>query len=249
MKKQSEKAATFKKETAEEEDEAVRLVVESTSSPVKKATVTEIGDVTETLVDTAPELKDTAIELEPTPIKEEKAEVMEEAKAAKAAKIEPEPVSTSSLSDLKEAIESLGMAKSAEETQQEIKKELEDYDEDVKELDDIKELVDRHDLHESKAAKRLFTRVNKILAKTEKLVANLKAKETQIHNEMQGLGADDNVQEHEEKIVTIQELIEAVTRLQETPNQAKVDQIAQVRLACSRWYINLFSILQFCSVF
>merc|ERR1712025_482330 len=45
---------------------------------------------------------------------------------------------------------------------------------------------------------------------------------------MQGLGADDNVQEHEEKIVTIQELIEAVTRLQETPNQAKVDQIAQV---------------------
>ena len=39
---------------------------------------------------------------------------------------------------------------------------------------------------------------------------------------------DANLQDHEEKIVTIQDLIEAVTRLQETPNQAKVDQIAQV---------------------
>merc|ERR1712223_707892 len=40
---------------------------------------------------------------------------------------------------------------------------------------------------------------------------------------------DANLQEdHEEKIITIQDLIDTVRNLQETPNQAKVDQIAQV---------------------
>ena len=52
-------------------------------------------------------------------------------------------------------------------------------------------------------------------------------KKSLIHKELEELGVDEN-QEQSEKIVTIQELIEAVTKLQKTPNQAKVDQIAQV---------------------
>jgi Ca2+-binding EF-hand superfamily protein len=127
-------------------------------------------------------------------------------------------VSSSSLHDLKDAIESLGMSTTDEqETLQEIHKELKDYDEDVRELEEIKNQVDRFDLKQSKGARLLL----KILI----------AKERRIQNQMKKtIKTDDaNLQEdHEEKIVTIQDLIEAVTRRQETPNQEKVDQIAQV---------------------
>ena len=115
-----------------------RAVVESTS-PVVKATVSEVGEVTETLIDKAPVLVDTAQSLEEPPIvaEEKAAEVLEEAKTSKKTKDQSQ-VSTSSLSDLKDAIESLGMARTEEESLKEIKEELEDYDEDVKELDEIK---------------------------------------------------------------------------------------------------------------
>ena len=220
----------MKKDESVGEADAVaegRAVVESTS-PVVKATVSEVGEVTETLIDKAPVLVDTAQSLEepPTVAEEKAAEVLEEAKTSKKTKDQSQ-VSTSSLSDLKDAIESLGMARTEEESLKEIKEELEDYDEDVKELDEIKNLVDRLDLNESKAAKRLFSRVNKMLNRTDHMLESLKKKEKQIQTEIKEMG-DSNDEQQKEKIVTIQELIEAVSRLQKTPNQARVDQIAQV---------------------
>jgi len=128
-------------------------------------------------------------------------------------------VSSSSLHELKDAIESLGMSTTDEaETLQEIHKELKDYDEDVRELEEIKNQVDRFDLKQSKGA-RLLLRI--LIAKERRIQKQLK----------KATKTDDfvaNLQDHEEKIVTIQDLIDTVTRLQETPNQAKVDQIAQV---------------------
>merc|ERR1712153_269106 len=49
-----------------------------------------------------------------------------------------------------------------------------------------------------------------------------------IHKEMQATEPDHQQDEIKEQIVTIQEIIEAVNKLQKSPNQAKVDQIAQV---------------------
>ncbi len=98
-------------------------------------------DKAETIVDKAPELEAvTPKSKEPT-----------------------EPVTAATLADLKTAIESLGMSKPEAKTLEEIKKELEDYEEDVEELDEIKNLVARMDLQESPAAKRLFSRVNRML--------------------------------------------------------------------------------------
>lgn len=104
------------------------------------------------------------------------------------------------------------------ETLQEIHKELKDYDEDVRELEEIKNQVDRFDLKQSKGA-RLLLRI--LIAKERRIQKQLK----------KATKTDDfvaNLQDHEEKIVTIQDLIDTVRNLQETPNQAKVDQIAQV---------------------
>merc|ERR1739838_855232 len=143
--------------------------------------------------------------------------------------MEAAAVSTASLSDLKVAIESLGITVSEEDTVKKIRKELDEYDEDVRELDEVKNLVSRLDLRESMAAKLLFGRVNKMLRRTDKLVEKLQIRKDRIHEELQAMELKDQQDEHKEQIVTIQEIIEAVNRLQMSPNQAKVDQIAQVK--------------------
>merc|ERR1711936_1401931 len=75
------------------------------------------------------------------------------------------------------------------------------------------------------ATKLLFGRVNKILRRTDNLVAKLQKRKEKIHE----MAPEDNLKdEHKEQIVTIQEIIEAVNKLQKSHNQDKVDQIAQV---------------------
>ena len=214
-------------------------IVESTSS-VKKATVTEVGDLTEEkpMVDTAPVLVDKAPELEQV------AEVLEEARSSKQvseqSSTSSEAVNTESLGDLKSALQSLGMSQTEVETVEEIKKELEDYDEDRRELDEIKNLVARLDLHESRAAKLLFWRVNKMLKRADKVVANLVKKEQELQEELDEEELGDK-EICKEKLVTIQELIEAVTKLQETPNQARVDQIAEVIIIFLFFFYSIYS--------
>ena len=154
-------------------------------------------------------------------------------------KMEAAAVSTASLSDLKVAIESLGIAVSEEETVKKIRKELDEYDEDVRELDEVKNLVSRLDLRESMAAKLLFGRVNKILRRTDNLVAKLQKRQEKIHEKIQAMEPEDHqTDEHKEQIVTIQEIIEAVNKLQKSHNQDKVDQIAQVNF--SFFFISYF---------
>merc|ERR1711997_815531 len=107
-------------------------------------------------------------------------------------------------------IESLGVAgRSEQDTVKEIKKELEEYDEDVRELDEVKALVSRLDLRESMAAKLLFGRVNKVLRRTDALVAKLQKRKEKIHEQMQAMQPQDQRDEHNEQILTIQEVIEA----------------------------------------
>jgi len=202
-------------------------VVESTS-PVKKATVTDVGELRdiedrEVIVDRAPVLVDKAPEVGSS---DDVTEVLKEAKMSKK-QMEAETVLTADLGELKSAIESLGVTKPEVETLKAIKKELEEYDEDVRELEEVKNLVSRLDLRESMAAKLLFGRVNKLLKKADVLVDNLEKKQAKMSQELQEM-EQDKQQEHRDKIVTIQEVIEAMTKLQKSPNQAKVDQIAQV---------------------
>merc|ERR1712172_254452 len=229
--RQKEQADTLKPVSTPEVILAQANKVVESVSPIKKATVTEVGEVKyvddETLVDKAPILVDNAPDLEQKSAvaNEDMAEVLE---VLASKKVGTEPVSTSSLSDLKVAIESLGISTSEEEKVKEIKKELEEYNEDVRELDEVKNLVSRLDLRESMAAKLLFGRVNKMLRRTDKLVEKLQIRKDRIHEELQAMELKDQQDEHKEQIVTIQEIIEAVNRLQMSPNQAKVDQIAQV---------------------
>ena len=85
---------------------------------------------------------------------------------------------------------------------------------------------------ETKGAKRLFNRVNKILNRVDLLVTSLESKEREIIQEMnKDKKSDDELERDAENLVTVQELIDAVTKLQLTPDSSRLEQIAEVRLS------------------
>eukprot|EP00094_Tigriopus_californicus_P013002 TCALIF_12572-PA protein Name:"Similar to LETM1 LETM1 and EF-hand domain-containing protein 1, mitochondrial (Gallus gallus)" AED:0.08 eAED:0.08 QI:0/0/0/0.5/1/1/4/0/871 len=156
---------------------------------------------------------------------------------------EKDEISSEDLSDLKTAIESLGKVSDEAEMVGNLKKELQDYEEDIEELKFIKAEANRFDLQESKGAKRLFSRVNKILSNVDRLVDNLEmeknaqkeqaitideAKE-QFKDQVQSKGKQRQDNEgKDDSLVTIQELIDAVQKLKATTDSTKVEKIAMV---------------------
>ena len=173
----------------------------------------------EVMVDRAPVLEDTAVELEAPPTaKEEQA------------------ISTEDLGDLKSAIESLEKtSKTDSEEVERLKVELQDYEEDLQELTEIKTKAKRMDLAESKGATRLFSKVNRMLGKVDVLVDNLRDQEKALEEslrERESAAAD----EDEAKLVTVHELVEAVERLQKTPDESKLEQITEV------WWLGMTKI-------
>ena len=69
-------------------------------------------------------------------------------------------------------------------------------------------------------------------------MAKLQKRKEKIHEKIQAMAPEDNLKdEHKEQIVTIQEIIEAVNKLQKSHNQDKVDQIAQVTILNMMWHI------------
>ena len=96
-----------------------------------------------------------------------------------------------------------------------------------------KEEAQRQDLKETKGAKRLYNRVNKMLNRVGGLVTSLEQKEKEITEIRAREGRTEAELERDaEKLVTIQELIDAVTKLQETPDSSKLEQIAEVCRRC-----------------
>jgi LETM1 and EF-hand domain-containing protein 1 len=191
--------------------------------PIEKADLTLVKDE-ELLVDKAPVMKDIAKEIE-VPKADVPALTEKEAKK----KEEAAEISTDDLSDLKSAIESLDKTNKTEtEEIESLKKELQDYEEDLQELSDIKEQVARSDLNETKGAARLFSKVNKMLNKVDRLVDNLKGQEKALEDSMKEKESSTD-EDEQQKLITIHELVEAVTRLQEMPDDSKLEQIAAVR--------------------
>merc|ERR1719323_2523075 len=190
----------------------------------KPPKVKEDEAVEEILVDTAPVLEDAARELESPPV----ATVTGKDDQLQAA------ISAEDLGDLKSAIESLTdkTGKTEEEEVETLKKELQDYEEDLQELSEIKTKAQRLDLAESKGATRLFNKVSRMLGKLDRRVDSLRGEqetaaleESTRESEAAAAAAGE---EDEARLVTVHELVEAVERLQKTPDDSKLEQITEV---------------------
>lgn len=137
-----------------------------------------------------------------------------------------EKLSTQDLDEIESAIETISAEKKQllleKEELAELKEEMEDYKEDIEELKDViaQAGIPEKELHESKAANRLFKKVNKMIIKVDKTIDNLEKRK----EEMQAVApsaVDDD-------IISIEELVTAIRRLKKTPDEARLRNIERV---------------------
>ncbi len=139
-------------------------------------------------------------------------------------------ISQEDLADLRAAIDNLKGEDSAQKRSiLELKKELLDYEEDLNDLKFIQAKAHRYNLQESKGAKRLFAKVNRMLGNVDSLADTLQEKERAMAEHLIKVDHSEEEKEKvEENLVTIHELISAVSKLQKTPDSSKIEQIAAV---------------------
>lgn len=214
-----EEVMTF---TLPKEAPTLRKLLSEARGQVRKATVSTSGELEEeiTLDDDKP----------PDDIEV----LQEEAPSKEAAGVTINEISPEDISQLKQAIENLkGEDSSRKRELLELKKELQDYERDLNELKFLQAEAHRYDLQESLGARRLFSKVNQMLANVDALAETLQEKEKviaeQLIEEEYSREEKDKV---EENLVTIHELISAVSKLQKTPDSSKIEQIAEVSSTC-----------------
>ena len=123
---------------------------------------------------------------------------------------------------LETALESIGVQRKrlliAKEELTELKEEMAEYQEDVEELKDFLNAPERNRLvlRESKAARRLFLSVNKMIHQLDGTVDKLE------ENSKRRPSVES------EEIVSIEELILSIHRLQAVENSSKLEQIVQI---------------------
>lgn len=106
-----------------------------------------------------------------------------------------------------------------------LKEEIADYAEDVKELNAVVKPTDK--IAESTAARLLHKRVDKMIGKLDKVLADLEAKEQKLKSDIETIeAAEDNVQqEKKDQLVYVDELMMAIKKIQKVDDDSKLHQI------------------------
>ena len=137
------------------------------------------------------------------------------------------------LTALKSAMETISREKNPlmdeHEVLQELRQELTDYEEDLAEIKEVAESAGRRNLKQTKGAARLFGMVNKVLSRADTVVKKLETREEKMRKEIDSLaGAGETSEDHEEHLVTVQDLLAAVRSLQQVPDSEMLERISEV---------------------
>lgn len=115
----------------------------------------------------------------------------------------------------------------------ELKEEMAEYQEDIKELYQIKaEAKGQEDIENikvSKGAKRLFNKVNKMISKMDAVLSELEQSEKEVKQRMESLGPDEKRDDKDvEELVKIDELVAAIKQIQNVPDEYRLKRIAEI---------------------
>ncbi|XP_039289424.1 mitochondrial proton/calcium exchanger protein isoform X3 [Nilaparvata lugens] len=168
----------------------------------------------EILLDKAPELVDTApiLVAEPSPTQKEEA------------------TESIDVGVIENALDSMGKTKKKliveKEELNELKEELAEYKEDV---EDLKELpAEEIQVKETKAAKRLFKVVNKMINKLDAHVEKLEEKGETLKKDISQLDVEKEASDKQEEVLRIDEVLEAIRKLQEVGDESRLARIKEV---------------------
>ncbi|XP_071448832.1 mitochondrial proton/calcium exchanger protein [Hetaerina americana] len=140
----------------------------------------------------------------------------------------PSVISGKDVEEIESGLVSLTLEKKRlveQEELKELKEEMEEYREDVENLAKVSEAVDfKAQVKESLAAKRLSKKVNRLISKMDFLVKDLQKEEEQIKLDLDKYGTVEKKQE----LVSIEEFIDTIRRIQKVPDTSRLERIAQV---------------------
>ncbi|XP_046811796.1 mitochondrial proton/calcium exchanger protein, partial [Lucilia cuprina] len=197
-----------------------------------------IEDVSAELIDRAKDVTDQVPPLER--VKPIVSTVLTEAQTAKVAETakakdeEEKSISSKDVELLSEALKTLSTDKKMvveKETIKDLKTELEEYKEDVEELREVRQVV-QEPVHESRAAKMLFKKVNSMIGQLDKVLTDLEEKQNKV--KAQDLIGEELTKEQEEAkrrqqdIVQIDELVQTIKKLKQTSDESRLKQIENV---------------------
>lgn len=185
-------------------------------------------DVAERIIDKAPTLEEKMeIILDRAKVLGEKEEELKE-------KIKAEGLSKEDIESLENAIENISEEKRKmlieKEELDELKEEMQDYKEDIEEFKELTvQSGDKLKLKETKAAQRLRNRVDKMVNKMDKLLDNLESKRQTLQQKIQTLAKEGKeIGKERDDVISINELLLAVKRLQKVGDDTKIDRIIDV---------------------
>lgn len=188
-------------------------------------------EIAETLVDKAPIVtEDTVIHLaEPA----QQAKVVTEQPPVVVA----EEISSKDLEAIGDALGSLSKDKKTllveKEEIKDLKEEIADYQEDVQELQEVITAAPGDvKVKESRAAKMLYKKVNSMISKMDTVLADLEKKEQELKEQVSA--AEEQKSEKDpallasEELVRIDELMSAIKKIQQVPDDSRLDQISKI---------------------
>ena len=111
-----------------------------------------------------------------------------------------------------------------------IKEEMQDYKEDLTDFKEISEQTgDINRLKESKAAKRLRNKVDKMVNKMDTIFSSLETKKEDLKSKIHQLEKEGkDFAEVKGDVVGINELLQAMSKIQEVSDDAKLSRIMEV---------------------
>jgi LETM1 and EF-hand domain-containing protein 1 len=107
---------------------------------------------------------------------------------------------------------------------EELKEQMADYKEDVEDLNKAIAEQPKPEIRETKAARRLFKSVNRMIGKLDSVLVNLEQKEEQLKKDLEIKATDKT----KEELLKIDDIIAAIKHIKDVPDQSRIDQIVKV---------------------
>lgn len=201
--KQEEEAIKKEKEESVKESEKLK------EDLVKKAE----EEIHEILEDKAAVLVDKATEFEKKPV------------------AKTEELTKSDFEELEDALENISAEKKQllieKEELEDLKEEMAEYKQDVDELKDVVVKTGTRDIQESKAATRLYNRVNRIIGNMDHLIDKLNEERKSMQIEIDSTeGRASEVTK--DNLIEINDLVLAIRRIQKSSNDTRLEMITEI---------------------
>jgi len=136
---------------------------------------------------------------------------------------------------LEDALDTLSKDKKilVEKELDELKEEMAEYQEDVDDLKEVVKVLDKSEskVQESKAARRLFKKVSSMIRKMDAVLEELEHEEKKLIKGLEAKGGSlegKEAQKESEELVSIEELKDAIKRIQKVPDDSLVNRISEV---------------------